>query len=65
METTLFEIELIDGRIFRIFCGNSSQKRRFMASSYKIKHLVKSTKEITNGIHTVNEWEKIAFKVDW
>jgi len=32
METIVYEIELNDGRIFRVFCANSTQKRNVIAS---------------------------------
>ena len=59
METTVFEIELKDGRIFRVFCANSTQKKRVLSTIDKIKHLKPTIKAITNGIHTVSEWEQI------
>ena len=64
METIIFQIELIDGRIFRVFCANSTQKKKFINSFSKIKHLYKSSKVITSGIHTVTQWEKIIKTLD-
>ena len=57
METTLFEIKLLDGRIFRVFCRGKNQKKRFnkVLSSLTI---LDTNKEITNGIHTIEEFEK-------
>jgi len=59
METTVYQIDLKDGRIFRIFCANSTQKRKLLASYYKIKSKVKRLREVTNGIHTIKQWEQI------
>ena len=60
METTVFEVKIEDGRIFRVFCANSTQKKRFgKALMENIKGLSTETKEITNGIHTVKQWEEI------
>ena len=59
METTLFEIELNDGRIFRIFCRGKNQKNRFRQSARDINHLTKRVTEISNGIHTIKEFEEI------
>ena len=59
METTIYEVGLIDGRTFRIFCANSTQKRKFRASMSKIKHIILDTREITNGIHTMKQWNEI------
>lgn len=58
METTVYEVQLKDGRTFRVFCANKKQKRRFT------KALVKSGKNctftvMTNGIHNIKEWESI------
>ena len=59
MMTTVFEVKLIDGRIFRVFCGNSNQIQRFRNSIQKIQHYKPYVREITNGIHTVTQWDKI------
>jgi len=59
METIVFEVELKDGRIFRIFCANSTQKEKFIQSYYKVENLFKSCKVITNGIHTVKQWNEM------
>ena len=53
METVIFEIEFNDGRIFRVFCANRSQKRRVLRK----RDNVKSITEITRGIHTVSQYE--------
>jgi hypothetical protein len=58
METAVYQIELNDGRIFRIFCANSTQVRKVNQSYYKIKDKVKEFKTITNGINTVNQFEQ-------
>ena len=59
METIIFEIEFNDGRIFRVFCANSTQKKKVIASYYKIEAKVKDIKTITSGIHTVKQYEQI------
>jgi len=58
METTLYEVTFKDGRVFRVFCANKSQKKRFT------KQLIKTGKEckftvVANGIHNIKQWEKI------
>lgn len=60
METGIFEIELNDGRIFRIFYGNSTQKNKVLTSYSQIKRHCKELRTITNGIHTTNQWLEIA-----
>jgi hypothetical protein len=59
METIVYEIELNDGRIFRVFCANSTQKRNVIASYNQIKDKVKTIRTITTGIHTAAQYEKI------
>ncbi len=60
METTVYEIKLNDGAVYRVNCTNASQKRRVMQTIQNIFPLIKSWNELTNGIHTVNQWERIA-----
>ena len=59
METIVFQIELKDGRVFRIFCANSTQKKKVIESYTKIKDKVKEITTITTGLHTVSQYEKI------
>jgi hypothetical protein len=59
METIVFEIEFNDGRIFRVFCANSTQKKRVIQSYHKIKSKAKDIRVITNGIHTTKQYEQI------
>ncbi len=59
METTLFEVTFYDGRIFRVFCYGKAQKKRFSIFTQKIKNMVESITELSNGIHTITEFEKI------
>lgn len=59
METIVYQIELNDGRIFRIFCANSTQKKKVIDSYYQIKDKVKEITTITTGIHTAQQYEKI------
>lgn len=59
METIIYQIEFNDGRVFKIFCANSTQKRKVIDSYSKIAHLCKKITVITNGIHTVSQWEKL------
>lgn len=57
METIVYQIELKDGRVFRVFCANKTQKRRVIFSATDNK--VKSVRTITNGVHTVQQYEKL------
>ena len=61
METTLFEIEFNDGRKFRVFCANKTQKLKNLLQyqELKSKGLVKSILHITSGIHTQKQFNEI------
>lgn len=59
METTLYEIKFFNGRVFRVFCRGKNQKQRFNNFTQKIKNEIESITEVTNGIHTISEFEKI------
>jgi hypothetical protein len=60
--TGLYEIKFKDGRIFRVFCANGSQINRLQKSL-----AIRTTKTaidyeitiISNGIHTISQFEKI------
>ena len=59
MQTTLFEIMFYDGRRFNIFCANGKQINRFLKFIYKNKNDIKYWKELSNGIHTITQFEQI------
>ena len=61
METGVYQIELNDGRIFRIFIHNSTQSKKAIQSYYRLRDAgkVKSFDVVTNGIHTIAQFEKI------
>ena len=59
METIVYQIEFNDGRVFRIFCANLSQKKKVIESYERIKGKLKEVRVITTGIHTVAQYEKI------
>ena len=59
MESIVFEIKFNDGRIFRVFCANSTQIKRVMKSYHGFKSKAKEIKVITNGIHTTKQYEQI------
>ena len=61
METTLYQVNFIDGRIYKVFCRGKNQKKRFRS---KIGNLtlvgkIKNVIELSNGIHTITEFEKL------
>ena len=60
METIVFEIELFDGRIFRIHCANSKQKAAVVASYYESGHAIKAIRTLTTGLHTTKQWLEIS-----
>ena len=61
METTLYQVNFIDGRIYRVFCQGKNQKKRFSSKIGRLSLLgkIKDITEITNGIHTITEFEKL------
>lgn len=64
METTLFRVKFRNGSEYRIFCGNKKQKERFFRA-FKSTEAFDNVEvsEITNGIHTVKQWEQITEKL--
>tara|TARA_R110000851_G_scaffold4520_3_gene18461 strand:+ start:215 stop:403 length:189 start_codon:yes stop_codon:yes gene_type:complete len=58
MQTTLYKIKFKDGREFRVFCANSSQKQRMHNAMHHLAQDCTLT-EVINGIHTVKQWEEI------
>jgi len=58
METTLYAVIFLDGRIFRVNCRGKNQKKRFRLVTDRLKDEIKDIMEIINGIHTVSEFEK-------
>lgn len=60
METSLYEINFKDGRIFRVFCANRKQKERFKKSYLNLIDIygMKIT-QLSNGIHNIKQWEQI------
>lgn len=59
METTLFEIKLLDGRIFRVFCRGKNQKKRLSEKLLTLSDNLESVLNVSNGIHTIEEFEKL------
>lgn len=58
METTLYQIKFYDGRIFRVFCYGKNQKKRLNEKVLTLEH-VESVIELSNGIHTIAEFEML------
>ena len=58
METAIYEIKLKDGRKWRVFCANKTQKEKLIMSLLKIKPLIESWEVIVNGIHTLKQWNE-------
>lgn len=59
MTSTLYQVKIHNGRIFRIFCKGKNQHKRFFDFTQKIENMVESIEVISNGIHTITEFEKI------
>ena len=58
METTIYEVGFKDGRMFRVYCRGKNQKKRFNKVLSSLTNL-DTIKEITKGIHTIEEFEKL------
>ncbi len=61
METTIFEIKFIDGRIYRVHCENRSQSGK-MVSWYhanKDRGVFLSFTPILSGIHSTKQFLEI------
>lgn len=58
METGVFQIDLKDGRLFRVFYANSTQKNKLLRQLNSIKDKIDVCHTVTNGIHTVKQFEE-------
>lgn len=56
METSIIEISFLDGRKYRVFCTNSTQKKKMVIWYNSNKDKVKSFEFILNGIHTEKQF---------
>jgi len=59
METAVLQVDMKDGRVFRIFCANATQKKKTEQSLNKIKDKIEFVRTVTNGIHTHKQWKEI------
>ncbi len=59
MQKSVFEIELMDGRVFRIFCDNKKQEEKLNKQVRLLHPKVKYFIPIANGIHTQKQFEEI------
>lgn len=59
METILFEVIFYDGRKFRIFCQGRNQIKRFRELVAKKYKEIDSINTISNGMHTIAQFEKL------
>lgn len=57
METTLFEVKLKDGRIFRVFCHGKNQIKRLKDKVATLE--VEYCHALSNGINTIKEFEQL------
>lgn len=57
METGIFQIEFLDGRVYKIIYSNRTQKKRIIIAYSKIKAQCKSIENTANGLHTVTQLE--------
>ena len=57
METTLYEVSFDDGRLFKVFCANRSQRQRFLKTMGQVTS--SQWRVLENGMHTIKQWEEI------
>jgi hypothetical protein len=58
METTLFEVQFYNGSKFRVFCYGKAQIKRFYFYCQKHVDEIEKWYELSNGIHTIAQFEK-------
>ena len=61
METRVIQIELIDGRTFRVFCANRTQINKTLNQCKKLP--VKLITELTNGLHNTSDFIEITNEI--
>jgi len=61
METTIFEIKLKEGQVYRVFCANRTQKLKVLRQYNKLKEegTAIDISHIVSGIHTAKQWSEI------
>ena len=59
MTTAIYQIEFLDGRIFKIYCANKTQKTKVIQTANKLKDKIKLMSQIQSGIHTQKQFEEI------
>lgn len=59
MTTTIFEVTLKDGRIYRVFTANSTQERKAIHSFNNMRDQIETIETPVNGIHTFKQWSEI------
>lgn len=57
METSIYKITLKDGREFRIFCANSTQRKKLALMLHKKSKMIKDCDQVFNGINTLKQFE--------
>ena len=59
MRTSIWHIELTDGRIFKVFCENATQERKLILQVKELDEKVKSFSLLLNGINTQKQFTKM------
>lgn len=60
METAIYKIEFLDGRIFKIFCANKTQKNKVIQTMNKLTDKIRVSSQLTSGLHTEKQWSEIS-----
>ena len=61
METSLYQINFKDGRIYKIFCANRKQNEDMLHFLFERQKDIKRNGQvvITSGIHTMLQFKKL------
>ena len=60
METRVIQIELTDGRTFKVFCANKTQINKTLNQCKKLP--VKLITQLTSGLHNTSDFLEITNK---
>lgn len=58
METGVIQIDFKDGRLYRVFYQNRTQKQKLYIEIDAIKDKIEMVRPISSGIHTVKEFKE-------